>query len=204
MRWFRRTPLAAARWVVVDCETSGLNPKQDRLLSVAAVEVTAERIAAGRAYAAVVQQQEPSRVENILVHGLGGEAQLGGEPADQVLAELAAFMDDAIPVAFHAPFDKAVLAKAFAQAGFRARRKRWLDLAVLAPVLYPDIKAQDLDSWLAAFAIECASRHEALSDAHATAQLLLVLLGKARSERIATAEALIRLASSAAWLPMRR
>jgi DNA polymerase-3 subunit epsilon len=202
--WFRRTPLAAARWVVVDCETSGLNPKQDRLLSVAAVEVAAERIAAGRAYAAVLQQQEPSRVDNILVHGLGGEAQLGGDPASQVLQELAVFMNDAIPVAFHAPFDKAVLARAFAQSGAPARRRRWLDLAVLAPVLFPDRKAQDLDSWLAAFAIECASRHEALSDAYATAQLLLVMLGKARSEGVATAEALIRLASSAAWLPARR
>jgi DNA polymerase-3 subunit epsilon len=113
-------------------------------------------------------------------------------------------MSDAIPVAFHAPFDKAVLAKAFAQAGVRARRKRWLDLAVLAPVLFPDRKAKDLDSWLAAFAIECASRHEALSDAYATAQLLLVMLDKARSDGVATAEALIRLASSAVWLPMRR
>jgi DNA polymerase-3 subunit epsilon len=204
VRWFRRTPLAAAHWVVVDCETSGLNPKRDRLLSVAAVGVTAERIAAGRAYAAVLQQQEPSRVDNILVHGLGGEAQLGGDPAQQVLRELAGFMNDAIPVAFHAPFDKAVLAKASSQAGVPAARKRWLDLAVLAPVLFPDRKANDLDSWLAAFAIECAARHEALGDAYATAQLLLVVLGKARSEGVATAEALIRLASSAAWLPRRR
>ena len=204
MKWFRRTPLATARWVVVDCETSGLDPKQDRLLSVAAVEVIAERIVAGRAYAAVLQQQEPSRVDNILVHGLGGEAQLGGDPAPQVLRELAAFINGAIPVAFHAPFDKAVLAKAFAQAGMPAKRKRWLDLAVLAPVLFPDIEAKELDSWLAAFAIECASRHEALSDAYATAQLLLVMLGKARSDGVATAEALFRLASSAAWVPVRR
>jgi len=204
VKWLRRTPLAAAHWVVVDCETSGLDPQRDRLLSVAAVEVTAEHIAARRSYAAVLQQQEPSRVDNILVHGLGGDAQLGGNPAQQVLRELAVFMNDAIPVAFHAPFDKAVLAKAFAQASMPAKRKRWLDLAVLAPVLFPDRKAQDLDSWLAAFAIECASRHEALSDAYATAQLLLVLLGKARSEGVASAEALIRLASSAAWLPTRR
>jgi DNA polymerase III subunit epsilon len=202
--WFRRTPLATARWVVVDCETSGLNPQQDRLLSVAAVEITAEHIAAGRSYAAVLQQQEPSRADNILVHGLGGEAQLGGRPAREVLRELTVFMDEAIPVAFHAPFDKAVLASAFAQAGMRAARRPWLDLAELAPVLFPDRRAENLDAWLAAFAIECASRHEALSDAYATAQLLLVVLGKARSEGVATAEALIRLASSAAWLPMRR
>ena len=204
MKWFRSTPLAAAHWVVVDCETSGLDPKRDRLLSVAAVEVTAERIAPARSYTALLQQQEPSRADNILVHGLGGEAQLGGRPAQQVLRELTVFMDDAIPVAFHAPFDKAVLARAFKQAGVQVARKRWLDLAELAPVLFPDRKADDLDSWLAAFAIECPARHEALSDAYATAQLLLVMLGKARREGIGTAEALIRLASSGAWLPMRR
>jgi len=204
VKWFRRTPLAAARWVVVDCETSGLDPKRDRLLSVAAVEVTAERIAPGRSYAAILQQQESSRADNILVHGLGGEAQLGGRPAGEVLRALTVFMGDSIPVAFHAPFDKAVLARAFAQAGMRAARRRWLDLAELAPVLFPDQKGTNLDSWLAAFAIECTARHEALSDAYATAQLLLVMLGKARSEGVATVEALIRLASSGAWLPTRR
>jgi DNA polymerase III epsilon subunit-like protein len=57
---------------------------------------------------------------------------------------------------------------------------------------------------LAAFGIECDARHEALSDAYASAQLLLVLLQKAKREGVASAEALIRLASSAMWLRGRR
>ena len=204
MSWLRRTPLASARWVVVDCETSGLDPRKDRLLSVAAIEVIAERINAARSYTAVLGQQEPSTRDNILVHGISASAQLAGRPAPEVLREFAAFVGDATPVAFHAPFDQAVLERAFKQAGIRRARKNWLDLATLGPVLFPDRKADDLDSWLAAFGIECDARHDALFDAYASAQLLLVMLERARRERVASAEALIRLASSAAWLPQHR
>ena len=200
MSWFRRTPLAEARWVVVDCETSGLDAGKDRLLSVAAVEVVAERILPARSYAAFVRQETPSAEANILIHGIGRDAQLAGRPAPEIARELIAFLGDAIPVAFHAPFDRAVLERA----GAKLARKRWLDLAELAPVLFPRCKANDLDSWLAAFGIECDARHEALSDAYVSAQLLLVLLQKAKREGVASAEALIRLASSAVWLRGRR
>ena len=204
MSWFGRTPLASARWVVVDCETSGLDPRKDRLLSVAAVEVAEERINTARSYTAMLGQEQPSGRDNILVHGIGVSAQLGGRPRREVLRELVAFMDDAVPVAFHAPFDKTVLDKSFKQAGIRASRTRWLDLATLGPVLFPGRRADDLDSWLAAFGIECAARHDALFDAYSSAQLLLVMLERARRDRVASVEALIRLASSAAWLPQRR
>jgi len=202
MRWFRRTPLATARWVVIDCETSGLDPKRDRLLSVAAVEVADGRIAAGRSFAAVLRQHEPSSADNILVHGLGGEAQLGGIPASRALRELAEFMDGGIPAAFHAPFDREVLTRAFVGAGIRVARKSWLDLAVLAPLLFTRRPGADLDTWLAEFRIDCPARHDALSDAYATAQLLLVVLGEANRQGIATAEALIRIESSARWMPV--
>ena len=204
MSWFGRTPLAGTRWVVIDCETSGLDLVKDRLLSVAAVEVTQERIVIDRSYSAVVRQEQPSDANNILVHGIGGAAQLAGRPAPEVLHEFIAFLEEGVPVAFHAPFDKAMLDKAFKEAGIRTSRKRWLDLATLAPVLFPDLKSNDLDSWLAAFGIECTARHDALSDAYSTAQLLLVMLEKAKHERVASVEVLIRLASSAGWLPQHR
>lgn len=201
MIWNRATPLDEAKWIVIDCETSGLDPKRDRLLSVAAVEVIGERIPANAAYAAVLRQEEPSAAENILVHGIGREAQLGGRPAVQVLPEVAALLQGGLPAAFHAPLDRGFLHRAFAEAGIRTPRRNWLDLAVLAPLFFPSRTTKDLDGWLSRFSIECPARHDALSDAYATAQLLLVILNEARRQRIATAEALIRTASSARWLP---
>lgn len=196
MRGFRRkTPLEAARWIVVDCETSGLDARRDRLLAVGAVEVAGGRIALERAYAAVLRQAAPSTQANILVHGIGGEAQLGGRDPGEALRGLAAFIGGGLPVAFHAPFDAEVLRRADPPV-----KGRWLDLARLAPALYPQRKDKKLDDWLAAFAIECPARHDALADAYAAALLFLVLLAEARRQGIDTVEALCDLAASSKWV----
>lgn len=194
MLFRKKIRLEDARWAVVDCETSGLDARRDRLLSIAAVQVRGERVTMHDAFAAVLRQTAASSRENILVHGIGGEAQLGGQEPAQALRELEAFVGDAMPVAFHAPFDEEVLRRA----GF-AKRK-WLDVARLAPALFPQHPAKRLDEWLAAFAIDCPARHDALADAWSTALLFLVLLAEARRQGVETAEALRGLATSARWI----
>jgi DNA polymerase III subunit epsilon len=197
VKWFRRTPLAGLRWIAIDCETSGLDAKRDRLLSVGALEVREGRIVPDRAFSAVVRQAQPSAPQNIVIHGIGAEAQLAGRPADAVLAELAVFVGDGVPVAFHAPFDAEVLRRH----GFTPRRK-WLDLAQLAPALCPREKArpESLDDWLAAFGIAPQGRHDALGDAYASAQMLLVLLARARAQGAASLEDLFAASAGARWL----
>jgi len=194
--WFRRTPIAAARRVAIDCETSGLDAARDRLLSVGAVAVRDGRIELSDSFEARVKQQAPSAAENILIHGIGGDAQLGGSPLEEVMRDLAAHVEDAaIPVGFHAAFDDAVLRRH----GFVAR-ERWLDLAALAPVLFPARKAKQLDDWLAEFGIAADGRHDALGDAFSTAQLLLVVLAEARRQRIATVQDLRAAQRAGRWL----
>lgn len=200
MKWFRSTPLGEARWAVVDCETSGLDPARDRLLSVAAVRVKGERLLPG-GFDALLRQREPSARENIEVHGIGGDAQLAGRDPDVALPELLAFIGVATPVAFHAPFDAEVLRRAAGASGLKMR-KNWLDLAQLAPVLFPALgrTCKALDDWLAAFSIAHPRRHDALADAFATAQLFLVLLAVARAQGARTARDLSALARASRWI----
>jgi DNA polymerase III subunit epsilon len=195
VKWLRRTPLASVRWAVIDCETSGLDPRRDRLLSVGAVEVSNGRMLLENAYASLVRQEKGSDRENILIHGIGADAQLGASPADEALRGLARFLGEAIPVAFHAPFDEEVLRRAFAAHKMRVLRKAWLDLAQLAPSLFPKGRRPDatLDHWLDYFAIAPLARHDALGDAFAEAQLLLVLLAEASRKGVATLEQLLAL-----------
>ena len=193
MSWFRRTPLAAARWVVIDCETSGLDPARDRLLSVGAVVVRDGTVQLAEFFEARIQQQSPSAHENILIHGIGGDAQRGGRPLAEVIDALARFLGEGLPVGFHAPFDASVLRRH----GLQTRAK-WLDLATLAPALFPAKGKADspLEHWLAAFGIPARARHDALGDAFATAQLLLIALAEAKRQRVVSVEGLRQVASS--------
>ena len=190
MSWFRRTPLEGQRWVVIDCETSGLDARRDRLLSVGAVEVRDRSVCLENFLEGRIGQAEPSARENILIHGIGGDAQRGGRPLAEVIAELRAFVAGGVPVAFHAPFDAEVLERH----GLALRR--WLDLATLAPALFPGRNAKLLDEWLEQFGIAARARHDALGDAFATAQLLLVVLAEARRQRVTSVEALRDAANS--------
>ncbi len=197
MIWFKRTPLDTARWVVLDCETSGLDIAHDRLLSVGAVAVRNGRVELAESYEAKVRQESPSAPDNILIHGIGGDAQQAGLPLTEVMQQLAVFMEMAVPVGFHAPFDAGILRRHGLEL-----RATWLDLAALAPALFPERGQRDstLEHWLAACGIPALARHDALGDAFATAQLLLVVLAEAKRQRLDTVEALLKMEGAGRWL----
>ena len=195
-------PARSVRWVVIDCETSGLDAARDRLLSIGAVAVRGGRLEPADSFATVLRQEAASSTENILVHGIGADAQRAGQPAAEALAAFSDYLGDGLPVAFHAPFDAQVLQRALRGTGSKLARARWLDLAPLAAALNPSSTAltRALDDWLAAFGIDCPARHDALADAFASAQLLLVLLAQADSQGAHTVDALHALAKDARWV----
>ncbi len=190
--------IAERRWVVLDVETSGLDPSRDALLSIGAVAVRDARIDVDDSFEILVRPARTSARDNILVHGIGEGAQRDGtDPA----AACQAFLDwagDAPLVAFHASFDRTVLARAI-RAHLAARPPSdWLDLAGLAPALNPGVRARALDDWLAHFGLPVDGRHHASADAFATAMLFLRLLAQVpAADR--EPRALRRLAGSARW-----
>lgn len=186
----------------VDCETSGLDPQYDRLLALGAVAVRGARIVVEESFEAVLRADAPSAAANIMVHGIGGDAQLAGRPAREALCAFEAFAAGAPLVAFHAPFDAAALGGAMRAAGLRAPRD-WLDLARLAPALYPGRPHRALDDWLGEFGIAPLRRHDALGDALSAAQLLLVLLAEAARQGAHRVADLRRLQREARWLGSR-
>jgi DNA polymerase-3 subunit epsilon len=192
-----------AGWVVVDCESSGLNPHSDRLISIGAIRVRSGSIVIGDAYSVLLRQPEVSATDNILVHGIGHAEQLSGEVPAEALANFDAFVGNSPLAGFHSPFDQALLERAHREFAGRAWRRRWLDLALLAPSLFPALARgrTTLDHWLEAFEIDHPARHDALGDAYATAQLFLVLLEAARGQGLARVRDIFSVANSARWLP---
>jgi DNA polymerase-3 subunit epsilon len=204
-RWLGRDAAAtpAGRWVVVDTETSGLDPERDRLLAIGAVAVDDDGILLDDSFETIVQGDPSGDAANIVVHGIGHGAQAAGMPARDALAAFREWAADAPRVGFHADFDRAVLRVAFAGAGLPADDRPWLDLAPLAGALVPEAYrygGRSLDDWLAAFGIECTIRHNAASDALATAELLLRLRAIAARQGTRGFAALVKTARAQKWL----
>lgn len=205
-RWFRRAP-EPARWLVLDVESSGLDPARDRLLAIAAVAVRREGprllVDLDDSFEIVLRQAEaaPDKA-NILIHGIGVASQRAGVPPAQALEAFAAFAGMAPLIGFHSAFDQALIDRATRSVLGRRLPNAWLDLADLAPVLCPGVRAKALDDWLAAFSITCLARHQAAADALATAELLQRLwplaVAQGAGSRFA---ALARLAAARRWLP---
>jgi DNA polymerase-3 subunit epsilon len=190
------------RLVVVDVETTGLRPNRDRLLAVGAVAVTNGLIRLDDTFEATIRQDEPSAPENILVHGIDGTAQTSGSDAAEALVGFLEFAREAPLVGFHADFDRVFVTRAMRKALRAKPRNRWLDLADLAPALFPEHaeNARTLDEWTAVFGIENAARHQALADALATAQLLQVVLARALQLGTSRFTDLVARAKERRWL----
>ncbi len=204
-RWLGRDALAtpAGRWVVVDTETSGLDPEHDRLLAIGAVAVDDDGILLDDSFEIVLKGDPSGDAANIVVHGIGHGAQAAGVPARSALDQYCKWAADAPRVGFHTDFDRAVLRVAFAGAGLPADDRPWLDLAPLAGALVPEAYrygGRSLDDWLAAFGIECTIRHNAASDALATAELLLRLRAIAAKQGTRGFAALVKAARAQKWL----
>jgi len=176
------TLLEQTRFVVVDVETSGLDARRDRLLAIGAVAVEGGRLRPGEGYDVTVHNPVPSARANILVHGISPDAQTTGLAADAALMGFLELARHDVLVAYHAGFDRAVLERALReQLGVRLPNL-WLDVAHLAPALVPEARLanRNLDDWLVYSGLRAHARHRAAYDAYATAELLLILLARAK------------------------
>ncbi len=196
-------PHGRQRYVVVDVETSGLDMKRDRLIAIGAVAVQGGTIDFADAFQVVLQQSEASSTENILIHGIGaGEQRDGVEPAAALLAFLD-FVGKSPLVAYHAFFDEAMLAKAMRAHLGQVPEFFWLDLAWVLPELFPDFRRDGrvaLDDWLTYFGIENIQRHNAVSDAYATACLLQIAGARGTARGSDSAAAFARIEKARRWL----
>lgn len=185
--WFKSNPQAAPsadaqglqRWVVLDVETSGLDPQEAQLLAVAAVAVQVDwarrklwvcpgdSIDLGIRPATLVSDKS-----NILIHGIGQQRQQSGRELGDALAHVTQFIGSSPLLAFHAWFDKIMIARHLAIAGHAPLPNPWIDIEKLCVALYPKSHAESLDDWMEEFGITCAARHEAAADTFAECEVL--------------------------------
>lgn len=205
LRWFNRlgagrTP-AVQRWVVVDVETSGMDPGRDGLISIGGVAMRSDgRILPADSLEIIVRQSTASSRQNILVHGIGVQAQARGTDPVHATQAFLDYVGTCPIIAFHAPFDRGFLARAVKVFVNQPFDNPWLDLAELAPALDPQARLKSLDEWLKRYSISVTARHSAAADALATALLAARLLPMAAAQGVRDFVALQKAARQARWL----
>lgn len=192
---------ASTRWIVVDVETSGMDPAAHGLIALGAVAMHADgHVIPADSLELVVRQKSASSKDNILVHGIGVAAQLEGEEPVRATRRFLDFVDACPLLAFHAPFDRGFLARAVKIFVNQPFDNPWLDLAVLAATLEPKAHCKSLDEWLTHYGIPVSARHSAAGDAFATALLAARLLPEARRQGARDFNALVKIERSARWV----
>ena len=197
-------PLALARFVALDIETTGPDMHADRIISIGAVAVTARAVRHDDAFEVLLRQDRSSEVGNILVHQIGGQQQLAGDEPVEALVRCLEFIGDSRVIAFRAEFDATVFRREVRrQLGLRAW-PRFMDLAALLPALFPGTENDTLDDWTRHFGLPPIGRHHAIADAYANAQLLLLALEAAPRYGVETASELRDMERAQRWLGLRR
>ncbi|WP_248803936.1 PolC-type DNA polymerase III [Pseudomonas sp. MWU13-2100] len=178
--------LREQRWIVVDLETSGLNLNRDQVLSIGAVVIEDGAIDLGQCFERTLLRPGQSVNPSVLIHGLGPSALAAGSDPAQALLAFMEFVGDSPLLAFHAPFDQHMLARALKDSlGYRLQHP-FFDVADMAPLLCPraTLREAGLDDWIEYFKLQVEDRHNASADALATAELALILFSRARQQQI--------------------
>ncbi|MBS0327351.1 MAG: DNA polymerase III subunit epsilon [Proteobacteria bacterium] len=165
------------RQIILDTETTGLDPRQDhRIIELAAVEIIDRRVT-GRHLHLRIDPERDIDTGATEVHGMTRE-DLAGEPrfAD-VAARFVDFARDTEWIIHNAPFDIGFLDAELARAGLApcsAIYARLTDTLVLARDAFPG-KRNNLDALCERFGVSNAerTRHTALLDASLLAEVYL-------------------------------
>lgn len=156
-------------YVVVDLETTGLDPSQDTILEMAALRFEEGRLI--QQFSTLVNPRKPIPPHIQRLTGIREDMVREAPFLEEVLPDFLSLLQGATIIAHNAPFDMAFLAK--------ASGSLWdgpiLDTLELSRILFPWFPSHKLHVLARHFNIDLAEQHRALSDAKATAQLLEIL-----------------------------
>jgi DNA polymerase-3 subunit epsilon len=182
--WFRRrrtagegrdlAALVAEGFIAIDVETTGLDPRRDRVVAVAAIPFV--RGVPGDGFATLVDPGCAIPPAATAIHGITDTMVAGAPAMTSVVERLDGLLGDHVLVGHGAAFDTTVL-----DAAWRARRLGRLENAVLdtqglASALYPEWPDATLETVARRLGVEVVARHTAEGDALTAGRLLLALL----------------------------
>ena len=157
-------------WVTLDCETTGLDVRRDKIISIGAVRIVGNRLLTSERLELLVRSERPITSESVRVHRLRESDVAGGLEPAQAMRRLLDFIGSRALVGYFLEFDVAML-----------NREIWPMLGVRLPqpkievsAMYYDFKPShlrggDIDlrfaTMMADLGLPVRHAHDAISDA---------------------------------------
>ena len=180
------TPLMALDAVVIDTETTGLDPAYARLLEIGAVRLRAGRIDESNVYRSLIQPGEPIPPAATAIHGIDAARVQDAPGFAKAWEEFRHFADRSVIIGHAVGFDLAILKRECERAGFGFVPPRTLDTRLLAQIVKPDLAGYTIEIISAWLGVAASDRHTALGDAMTTARMFQALVPKLRESGIRT------------------
>jgi DNA polymerase-3 subunit epsilon len=173
--------LDAVEFAVVDIETTGLAPTRNRIIEVGALIVQGDATRGTFAELVNPGRKIPDFIARFT--GIGSEMVIRAPTAEKVLPDLLVFLGRRPVVGHNISFDLGFL-------GYEAQRlggnlffpTEGIDTILLARRFLPGVRRVKLDVLAARLGVLAHERHRALGDAQTTADILRLLLARAKAE----------------------
>ena len=180
--WGDDDPVSGVRFVVLDSETTGLNPRVDRIVTIGAVAVAGGEIVLEDSYAALLRIEK--NTDAVTVHGVTRDETRKGISEPEALQGFIDYVRDGVIVGHHIGHDIATFDTACERHWGMRLLNRSLDTMDLTLHLEQDgafagrprIRNFTLDALCTMFDVIPHDRHTATGDAFITAQVFLRLL----------------------------
>ncbi|HEX2044534.1 MAG TPA: exonuclease domain-containing protein, partial [Gaiellaceae bacterium] len=187
-------PLEAARYVVVDLETTGLRPARAAICEIGAVRV--DGLLPAGTFQTLVDPGLPLPRAVAGLTGLRDRDLRGAAPVEAAVRRFVAFAGEAVIVAHNARFDLAFLDREVARLTGRRIAAPVVDTVGLARrLLAGRSRRADLASLAYFFGTSVRPCHRALPDAQATAEIFVALVGLAQERGAETVADVVELAA---------
>lgn len=180
--WTDGTGVDDVRFVVLDSETTGLNPATDRIITIGAVAVLAGEIRLDDTFSALLKVDYNTPA--VAVHGVTRDQSRQGIEEPEALEAFLDYLGDGVIVGHHIGHDIVALDAAYGRHWGTSLTNRSLDTMDLTLHLErdgafagrPSIRRFTLDALCEMFGVIPHDRHTANGDAFITAQVFLRLL----------------------------
>jgi len=171
------------RFVVFDTETTGLDFKNDVILSIGAIAIHRNVIVVND-YLELFLLQDIFKKESVPIHGILKDGREEKLKESQAMIQFIEFIKDAIIVGHHVRFDVQMINQALKRMACGKLKNKIID----TDKLYQKFKGLQedqhtgLDELCSIFKIQKSDRHTAFGDAYITALIFLKLKAKLKNQ----------------------